>query len=73
MRSTGGLDRVCLVKELSGELGVKGRCKPSLNRASQCHYPFEVRTQEETRFDTQAIEPSERVGSRPTRSSTDVF
>ncbi len=48
MRSTGGLDRVCLVKELSGELGVKGRRKPTLNRASQCHYPFEVRTQEET-------------------------
>ncbi len=48
MRSTGGLDRVCLVKELSGELGVKGRRKLTLNRASQCHYPFEVRTQEET-------------------------
>ncbi len=72
MRSTGGLARVCLVKELSGELGVKGRRKPTLNRASQCHYLFEVRTQEETGL-TQAIEPSDRVGSRPTRSSTDVF
>ncbi len=47
-RSAGAPDRVCLVKELSGELGVKGRHKPTLNRASQGHYLFEVRKQEET-------------------------
>ncbi len=32
--SAGGLNGVCLVKELSGELGIKGRRKPTLNRAS---------------------------------------
>ncbi len=47
-RSAGGLDRVCLVKELSGELGVKESRKPTLNRESQCHCLFEVRTQEES-------------------------
>ncbi len=41
-RSAGELNRICLVKELSGELGAKGRRKPTLNRASQCHYLFEV-------------------------------
>ncbi len=46
--SAGGLDRVCPVRELSGEFRHYERRKPTLNRASQCHYLFEVRTQEET-------------------------
>ncbi len=47
-RGAGGLKRVCLVEELSGELGFKDAASTILNRASQCHYPFEVRTQEES-------------------------
>ncbi len=46
-RSAGGLDSVYLVKELSGELGVRMPQADS-EPGSQCHYPFEVRTQEET-------------------------
>ncbi len=34
-RSAGGLDRVCLAKELSGELDIKGPRKPTLNKTTQ--------------------------------------
>ncbi len=43
--------------------------KPTLTGASQCLYPFKVRTQEDT---AQAIESSERVGGRPARSPTNI-